>query len=65
MEQLDQALALDGDARRERLAYLKVKADELMESTICQKRELEWDTPGVLRSVPRVVRSLVWKKKGR
>jgi hypothetical protein len=36
-----------------------------MESTICQKRELEWDTPGVLRSVPRVVRSLVWKKKSR
>jgi len=65
MAEVDQALALDGDARRERLAYLKVKADELMESTICQKRELEWDTPGVLRSVPRVVRSLVWKKKGR
>jgi hypothetical protein len=65
MAEVDQALALSGEARRERLAYLKGKADELMESTICQKRELEWDTPGVLRSVPRVVRSLVWKRKSR
>ena len=65
MVEVDKALALSGEARRERLAYLKGKADELMESTICQKRELEWDTPGVLHSVPRVVRSLVWKRKRR
>lgn len=66
MTEVDQAMAVhDMEERRERLAYLKIKADELMESTICQKRELEWDTPGVLRSMPRVIRSLVWKKKSR
>ena len=36
-----------------------------MESTICQKRELEWDTPGVLRSLPRVIRSLMFKRRPR
>ncbi len=66
MTEVDRALALaDVRERGERLAALKLRADELMESTICQKRELEWDTPGVLRSMPRVVRSLVWKRRSR
>ena len=66
MREVDQAMKLkDGTERKERLATLKHRADELMESTICQKRELEWDSPSVMRSVPRVIRSLVFKRRDR
>lgn len=66
MREVDRAMAIrDGKERRERLAELKHRADDLMESTICQKRELEWNSPTVMRSVPRVIRSLVFKRRGR
>jgi B12-binding domain/radical SAM domain protein len=66
MAEVEAAMGLpDLTARTTALAELKHRGDELMESTICQKRELEWDTPGVLRSLPRVFRSLVFKRRPR
>ena len=66
MAEVEAAMGLsDLIARTAALAELKHRGDELMESTICQKRELEWDTPGVLRSLPRVIRSLVFKRRPR
>jgi hypothetical protein len=35
------------------MALLKTRGEELMESTICQKRDLVWDSPSILSSVPR------------
>lgn len=53
----------DPTDRQAALAALKTRSLELMESTICQKRDLEWDTQSVFRSAPRVVKGLIFKKK--
>jgi hypothetical protein len=34
-----------------------------MDSTICQKTDLEWTTKGVVRSVPRAVLGLIKGKR--
>ena len=51
--------------RKAALDALRGRGMELMESTICQKRELEWDSQSVFRSAPRVVKGLIFKKKKR
>ncbi|MDD1746734.1 MAG: TIGR04190 family B12-binding domain/radical SAM domain protein [Methanomassiliicoccales archaeon] len=63
MREIDAALALkDLDARNARFEELREKGRELMESTICQKSDLEWESHGILKSVPRAFIGLV---KGR
>jgi hypothetical protein len=66
MKEVDLAMALKDPAERaESMAKLKLRGDELMESTICQKRELEWDSPSVFRSLPKVVFGLMFRRKPR
>ncbi len=65
MRDIDLALAIDDlDARSARFDELRVKGRELMDSTICQKSDLEWESPGILKSVPRAMIGLV-KAKGK
>lgn len=60
LQEVDEALSLADPAERSRrLALLKERGEELMESTICQKRELEWDSPGIVRNIPRAVFGLL------
>ncbi|MFP4169754.1 MAG: TIGR04190 family B12-binding domain/radical SAM domain protein [Methanomassiliicoccales archaeon] len=64
MGELDEALALqDQEERERRLESLRSRGYQLMESTICQKRELEWETGGVLRNAPRVALALLRPRK--
>ncbi len=51
--EVDAAMTLPESERKEVLVQLKRRGEELMESTICQKRDLVWDAPTILRSVPR------------
>jgi B12-binding domain/radical SAM domain protein len=55
----------DERERQEAFRSLKVETEELMESTICQKTDLEWASKGVVRSVPRAVLGLMKGKRGR
>ena len=65
MRDIDSALAIeDGDQRAALFEELREKGRELMESTICRKSDLEWETPGVLRSVPRAMMGVI-RKRGR
>ncbi len=59
LREVDAAMTLPERERKEQLEQLKRRGEELMESTICQKRELEWDAPSILRSIPRVALSLL------
>ncbi|MDD1768147.1 MAG: TIGR04190 family B12-binding domain/radical SAM domain protein [Methanomassiliicoccales archaeon] len=64
MKEIDEIVMMpEIEERRKALAGLKANADLLMESTICEKRDLEWDTPRVYRSVPRAMASLIRKKR--
>lgn len=64
LSEVDRIVAIPGAEERGRaLASLKERADAYMESTICEKRGLEWETPGVLKSVPRLMARLVMGKK--
>ena len=66
IKEVDLAAAIkDPVQRAEAMADLKQRGDELMESTICQKRELEWDSPSVFRSLPKVLFGLVFRRKPR
>lgn len=61
--EVDRILAIpDDDARMTELENLKEEADAIMDSTICEKRDLEWKAPGVYRSLPRVVTGLLKKR---
>ncbi|MDD1747680.1 MAG: TIGR04190 family B12-binding domain/radical SAM domain protein [Methanomassiliicoccales archaeon] len=68
MREIDSAMAIkDPSDRSARFEELREKGRELMESTICQKSDLEWESHGILKSVPRAVFSLVrgkGKRKG-
>ena len=55
----------DNDERRKGLEALREKGHELMESTICRKGDLEWESPGIIKSVPRAMMSLIKPKKKR
>ena len=63
MKEVDLAMALrDPVERAEFMAKLKLRGDELMESTICQKRDLEWDSSSIFKSVPRAMLGLARSK---
>ncbi|MCU0860994.1 MAG: TIGR04190 family B12-binding domain/radical SAM domain protein [Methanomassiliicoccales archaeon] len=60
MRELDSALSIKDAGRREaRLEELREKGRELMESTICRKSDLEWESPGIFKSLPRAMIGLV------
>ncbi|MDD1743371.1 MAG: TIGR04190 family B12-binding domain/radical SAM domain protein, partial [Methanomassiliicoccales archaeon] len=63
MREIDAALAIK-DAMERQAAFdrLKQKGEELMESTICQKRDLEWESASILKSVPRAMIGLALSK---
>jgi len=64
MKEIDEIVMMpEIEERRKALAGLKADTDLLMESTICEKRDLEWDTPRVYRSVPRAMAGLIRKKR--
>jgi B12-binding domain/radical SAM domain protein len=60
--EVEAAMELPEKERSEQMAQLKHRGEGLMESTICQKRDLVWDTPSILRSVPRATLGIL---KGR
>jgi hypothetical protein len=43
----------DTEEKKKAFQELQRRSEELMESTITHKREMEWATKGLLRSVPR------------
>jgi len=60
MKKVDAAVALkDPEERRKAFQELQERSDELMESTITHKREMEWMSKGLVRSMPRAVISLI------
>jgi B12-binding domain/radical SAM domain protein len=64
MREIDRIMSLsDLEERKRELVALKERGDFLMESTICEKRDLEWDSHGVFRSVPRAMVGLMTRKK--
>lgn len=64
VEEIDLAISInDLEERAHRLQIIKEKADKLMESTICKKRDLEWDTKGVFKSIPRALIGFLRKKR--
>lgn len=66
MAEVEAAMSIEDLPRRqEAMAQLKLRGDHLMESTICHKRELEWDTPSVFRSLPRVAVTLLFRRRPR
>ena len=66
MQEIDLALAIkDSEVRSSRLEELRERGRELMESTICRKSDLEWESRGILKSVPRAMVGLVKGKKRR
>jgi B12-binding domain/radical SAM domain protein len=65
MREIDSTIAIkDIEDRNARLDTLRERGRELMESTICRKSDLEWESHGILKSVPRAMFSLVKGKKG-
>jgi len=65
LAEVDDAIKLPEKERKEKLAKLKLRGEELMESTICQKRDLVWESPSLLSSVPRSAWSLLRKRSRR
>lgn len=66
MRDIDTAMEIGSKVERDReFDRLRQKGHELMESTICQKRDLEWESSSVLRSVPRAMLGLVRSKRRR
>jgi B12-binding domain/radical SAM domain protein len=63
MRRIDEVMAIaDPRSRSAELARLKVESEKLMDSTICQKGDLEWEASSVVRSAPRAFLGLI---KGR
>jgi len=60
MKRVDAAMAIQDPAEKERaFRELQRRSEELMESTITHKREMEWKAKGLLRSVPRAAWALL------
>jgi len=54
MKRVDAAMAIaDPEERKKAFQELQRRSEELMESTITHKREMEWSAKGLIRSVPR------------
>ncbi len=63
MRRIDEVVAVQNlEERQERLAALKAESEALMDSTICKKGDLEWESKSVVRSAPRAFIGLM---KGR
>ena len=64
MGEIDVAMTIkDEERRRDAFDLLRRKGEELMESTICQKRDLEWESSSILKSVPRAMLGLARSKR--
>jgi B12-binding domain/radical SAM domain protein len=64
MREIDSAMSIkDPQDRKARFEELREKGRELMESTICQKSDLEWASPGIIKSIPRTMMGLIKSKK--
>jgi B12-binding domain/radical SAM domain protein len=64
MREVDRIMSLSGsEERRRELAALKKRTDFLMESTICEKLDLEWNTSRVFKNFPRVISGLLRSKR--
>jgi B12-binding domain/radical SAM domain protein len=60
MRKVDQAMTIaDPEERQRSLKVLRSRAEELMESTITHKREMEWAAKGLIRSIPRALISMI------
>jgi B12-binding domain/radical SAM domain protein len=60
MRKVDQVMTVaDPEERRRGLRDLQGRAEELMESTITHKREMEWAAKGLVRSIPRALISMI------
>ena len=66
MHWVDKIMEVDDPAERERqMSELRDRCRDLMDSTICAKRELEWSSPGVIKSLPRAAIGLVRPRRRR
>jgi B12-binding domain/radical SAM domain protein len=64
MGEIDRVFAIKDDRERgAEFEKLREKARELMDSTICRKRDLEWDAPNLRKSIPRAMLGLIRPKK--
>jgi len=64
MRHIDAIVAMpDGPEKRAEMERTREQGRELMESTICQKSELEWKSPSVAKSIPRAMMGLMRAKK--
>ena len=64
MRHIDAIVAMpDGPEKRAEMERTREQGRELMESTICQKSELEWKSPSVAKSIPRAMMGLMRTKK--
>ncbi len=64
MAEVDRLVAIkDTEERASKMMALKDRCAELMESTICVKRDLEWQSPGLYKSLPRALVGLVRRKR--
>jgi hypothetical protein len=63
MHEIDATLTIR-DVRKRQATFdlLRQKGEELMESTICRKRDLEWESSSIFKSVPRVILGLARSK---
>jgi B12-binding domain/radical SAM domain protein len=64
MREVDAAMKIkDLRERDDTLSRLKQRGEDLMESTICQKRDLEWDSHSVFHSIPKAMWALVFRRR--
>ncbi|MCX6650501.1 MAG: TIGR04190 family B12-binding domain/radical SAM domain protein [Methanomassiliicoccales archaeon] len=60
MKKVDAAVAMqDPEEKKKAFQELQRRSEELMESTITHKREMEWMSKSLVRSMPRAVISLI------
>ncbi|MFA5312367.1 MAG: TIGR04190 family B12-binding domain/radical SAM domain protein [Methanomassiliicoccales archaeon] len=66
MGRIDEIVSMPDEAKRkEALSELRRESVELMNSTICQKGDLEWNAGSVIKSAPRVVIGMMKGRKRR
>jgi len=63
MARIDEIVAMPEDKKEEAFADLRKRSVELMDSTICQKGDLEWNAGSVIKSAPRVVIGMMKGKR--
>jgi len=60
MHRIDEIMAIPDPERRESLLWeVKDEGQRIMASTICDKRDLDWDSGSIWRNAPRVASGLV------